>query len=229
MIYTYELSVQVKKFLNGNTEAFEKIFVMTADDVYFHVSMVISDPAEAEAMIIRIYKDLYTQIGRLDKVENVIAWYNEILYHELDNWVGHNFLDLLLTEGRGNFDHPKQNNDVLYGEKLYNESETALIAVDYLYELNPIHSLTSLAYYFDKLAVDEIANLLQVDDDRINKRVEYVTLTVEDFCKQYAKSHEVRIATVDAHMILLAYVQLFKSVELPHPNKVYEKVIEALR
>ena len=28
MIYTYELSVQVKKFLNGNTEAFEKIFVM---------------------------------------------------------------------------------------------------------------------------------------------------------------------------------------------------------
>ena len=229
MIYTYELSVQVKKFLNGNTEAFEKIFVMTADDVYFHVSMVISDPAVAEAMIIRIYKDLYTQIGRLDKVENVIAWYNEILYHELDNWVGHNFMDLLLTEGRGKFDHPKQNNDVLYGEKLYNESETALIAVDYLYELNPIHSLTSLAYYFDKLAVDEIANLLQVDDDRINKRVEYVTLTVEDFCKQYAKSHEVRIATVDAHMILLAYVQLFKSVELPHPNKVYEKVIEALR
>ncbi|MBR4794927.1 MAG: hypothetical protein IK050_00635 [Lachnospiraceae bacterium] len=229
MIYTYELSVQVKKFLNGNTEAFEKIFVMTADDVYFHVSMVISDPAEAEAMIIRIYKDLYTQIGRLDKVENVISWYNEILYHELDNWVGHNYMDLLLTEGRGKFDHPKQNNDVLYGEKLYNESETALIAVDYLYELNPIHSLTSLAYYFDKLAVDEIANLLQVDDDRINKRVEYVTLTVEDFCKQYAKSHEVRIATVDAHMILLAYVQLFKSVELPHPNKVYEKVIEALR
>ena len=229
MIYTYELSVQVKKFLAGNPEAFEKIFVMTADDVYFHVSMVIADPVEAESMIIRIYKDLYTQIGRLDKVENVISWYNEILYHELDNWVGKNYMDLLVTESNGKFDHPKQNDMVLYGEKLYNESETALIAVDYLYELNPIHSLTSLAYYFDKLAVDEIANLLQVDDDRINKRVEYVTLTVEDFCKQYAKSHEVRIATVDAHMILLAYVQLFKSVELPHPNKVYEKVIEALR
>lgn len=43
MIYTYELSVQVKKFLKGEVEAFEKIFVMTADDVYFHVSMVISD------------------------------------------------------------------------------------------------------------------------------------------------------------------------------------------
>ena len=48
MIYTYELSVQVKKFLKGETEAFEKIFVMTADDVYFHVSMVIADPEEAE-------------------------------------------------------------------------------------------------------------------------------------------------------------------------------------
>ncbi len=68
-----------------------------------------------------------------------------------------------------------------------------------------------------------------MDDDRINKRVKYITLTIEDFCKQYAKSHEVRIATVDAHMILLAYVQLFKSVELPHPNKVYQKIIEALR
>ena len=229
MIYTYELSVQVKKFLAGNTEAFEKIFVMTADDVYFHVSMVIRDPAEAERMVIKIYKDLYMQIGRLDKVENVIAWYNEIVYHELDNWLGKNYMEMLVTEGKGKYDNARVNNDVLYGEKLYNESETALIAVDYLYELNPIHSLTSLAYFFDKLAVDEIANLLQVDDERINKRVKYITLTIEDFCKIYAKSHEVRIANVDAHMILLAYVQLFKSVELPHPNKVYQKIIEALQ
>ena len=69
MIYTYELSVQVKKFLKGEVEAFEKIFVMTADDVYFHVSMVISDPEEAERMVIKIYKDMYMQFGRLDKVE----------------------------------------------------------------------------------------------------------------------------------------------------------------
>jgi DNA-directed RNA polymerase specialized sigma24 family protein len=229
MIYTYELSVQVKKFLKGEVEAFEKIFVMTADDVYFHVSMVISDPEEAERMVIKIYKDMYMQFGRLDKVENVISWYNEIIYHELDNWIGKNYMELLVTETKGKFDHPVSNNDVLYGEKLYNESETALIAIDYIYELNPIHQLTSLAYFFDKLAVNEIANLLQVDDDRINKRVKYITLTIEDYCKQYAKTHEVRIANVDAHMILLAYVQLFKSVELPHPNKVYKKIIEALQ
>ena len=229
MIYTYELSVQVKKFLAGDLEAFEKFYVMTADDVYFHVSMVINDPEEAERMVIKIYKDLYMQFGRLDKVENVISWYNEIVYHELDNWVGKHYMDLLVSEGKGKYENARVNNDVLYGEKLYNESETALIAVDYIYELNPIHALTSLAYFFDKLAVNEIANLLQVDDDRINKRVKYITLTIEDFCKQYAKSHEVRIANVDAHMILLAYVQLFKSVELPHPNKVYQKIIEALR
>ena len=90
MISTYELSVQVKKFLKGETEAFEKIFVMTADDVYFHVSMVITDPEEAERMVVKIYKDMYMQFGRLDKVENVISWYNEIIYHELDNWIGKN-------------------------------------------------------------------------------------------------------------------------------------------
>ncbi|MBO4311131.1 MAG: hypothetical protein J5856_08730 [Lachnospiraceae bacterium] len=229
MIYTYELSVQVKKFLAGDLEAFEKFYVMTADDVYFHVSMVINDPEEAERMVIKIYKDLYMQFGRLDKVENVISWYNEIVYHELDNWVGKHYMDLLVSEGKGKYENARVNNDVLYGEKLYNESETALIAVDYIYELNPVHALTSLAYFFDKLAVNEIANLLQVDDERINKRVKYITLTIEDYCKQYAKSHEVRIANVDAHMILLAYVQLFKSVELPHPNKVYQKIIEALR
>ena len=38
-----------------------------------------------------------------------------------------------------------------------------------------------------------------------------------------------KILAVIVLMILLAYVQLFKSVELPHPNKVYQKIIEALR
>lgn len=229
MIYTYELSVQVKKFLAGDTTAFDKIFVMTADDLYFHVSMVIRDPSEAEDVVVKIYKNLYKRIGRLDKVENVISWYNQIVYNELDDWVGKNYMNILIREENGKYDSPKANVDVLYGEKLYNEAETSLVTVDYLYELNPMHSLTALAYFFDKMEIDQIANLLQVDDERIVKRVRYITLTIEDFCKQYAKNHEVRIAPVDAHMILLAYVQLFKSVELPHPNKVYQRVIEALQ
>ena len=191
--------------------------------------MVIRDPAEAEDMVVKIYKNLFKRIGRLDKVENVISWYNQILYNELDEWVGKNYMNILLKEENGKYDSPKQNNDVLYGEKLYNEAETSLVTVDYLYELNPMHSLTALAYFFDKLEVDQIANLLQVDDERVVKRVKYITITIEDFCKQYASSHEVRIAPVDAHMILLAYVQLFKSVELPHPNKVYQRVVEALQ
>lgn len=228
MIYTYELSVQIKKLMAGDTEAFEKIFIMSADDVYFHVSMVINDPEEAEKMIIKIYRNLYKKIGRLEKVENVITWYNQIMYNELDEWVGKNYMDLLLREQSGKFDSPKANMDVLYGEKIYNESETALVTVDYLYELNPMHSLTALAYFFDKLAVNEISELLQVDDETIVKRVKYITVTIEDYCKQYAKNHEVRIATVDAHMILLAYVQLFKSVELPQPGKIYQKIVEEL-
>ncbi len=229
MIYTYELSVQVKKLLAGDTAAFDKFFVMTADDVYFHVSMVIRDPAEAEDMVVKIYKNLYKRIGRIDKVENVISWYNQILYNELDDWVGKNYMNILLQEENGKYDNPKANIDVLYGEKVYNEAETSLVTVDYLYELNPLHSLTALAYFFDKMEIDKIANLLQVDDERIVKRVKYITLTIEDFCKKYAQNHEVRIAQVDAHMILLAYVQLFKSVELPHPNKVYQRVIEVLQ
>lgn len=228
MIYTYELSVQIKKLMAGDTEAFEKIFIMSADDVYFHVSMVINDPEEAEKMIIKIYRNLYKKIGRLEKVENVITWYNQIMYNELDEWVGKNYMDLLLREQSGKFDSPKANMDVLYGEKIYNESETALVTVDYLYELNPMHSLTALAYFFDKLAVNEISELLQVDDETIVKRVKFITVTIEDYCKQYAKNHEVRIATVDAHMILLAYVQLFKSVELPQPGKIYQKIVEEL-
>ncbi|MCQ2543981.1 MAG: hypothetical protein MJ126_07450 [Lachnospiraceae bacterium] len=229
MIYTYELSVQVKKFIAGNPEGFEKIFVMTADDVYFHVSMVIRDPEETEKMVIKIYKKLYNGITRLEKVEKVIEWYNQILYNELDAWVAKHYMDLILRDADGKYDNPVRNVDVLYGEKLYNEAETSLVTLDYLYELNPLHSLTALAYFYDKMAVGQISELLQVDDERIVKRVKYITVTIEDFCKQYAKSHEVRISPVDAHMILLAYVQLAKSVELPHPNKVFQKVIEAVQ
>lgn len=228
MIYTYELSVQVRKFIAGDPQGFEKIFVMTADDVYFHVSMVIADPEEAEKMVVKIYRKLYTGIIRLEKVEKVIEWYNQILYNELDDWVGKHYMELLLKDADGKYDHPVRNNDVLYGEQLFDEAQTALVTIDYLYELNPLHSLTALAYFFDKLDVTEISGLLQVDDERIVKRVKYITVTIEDFCKQYAKSHEVRISPVDAHMILLAYNQLFKSVELPQPNRVYSKVIEAV-
>lgn len=229
MIYTYELSVQVKKMIAGDMTAFEKLFVMAADDVYFHVSMVIRDPEEADRMVVKIFKNLYQRIGRLDKVENVIQWYNRILYNELDDWVAKHYMDLILKEENGKYDKPTPNLDVLYGEKMYNESETALVTVDYLYELNPLHSLTALAYFFDKMELGEIADLVQTDEERIVKRVKFITITIEDYCKQYAKAHEVRIEKVDAHMILLAYVQLFKSVELHNPTKIYQKVIEAVR
>ena len=54
------------------------------------------------------------EVSRLRYLD-VISWYNEIVYHELDNWIGKNYMEMLVKEGEGKYDHARSNNDVLYG------------------------------------------------------------------------------------------------------------------
>ena len=68
--------------------------------------------------------------------------------------------------------------------------------------------------------------LLQVDANVIRERVKYILNLIEDDCKAYSKENRIEIQDIDIHLILLAYVLIYKDTYLPNPVEVYNRVVD---
>lgn len=229
MKYTYEMSKEMKRLLAGDIDAFQNFYMMTANETYFHLKMTINDDdEEIERMMVKIYKSLFFRIGRLTKPEDTVNWYNETLYAQLTDWINVNCSKQLIDEEFGKYASRYHFKEYLAfePEAVLTETETARIICAYLVSLNPVHALTGLAYFYDGLKEEDIDELLQVDANIIRDRVKYIENNAEDYCKEYAKEYRIEIRDIDIHLILLAYVLLYKDTYLPNPVEVYNRLVD---
>lgn len=228
MKYTYEMSREIKRLLGGDVDAFQNFFMMTANETYFHLKMVIPGEDEIERMMVKVYKSLYFRIGRLERPEDTVNWYNETLYALITDWINVNCKKQLIDEENGKYANRYHLREYLYfePEAVLTEAETAKIAGAYLTQLNPVHALTGLAYFYDSLSEAAMDELLQVDANVIRERVKYILNLIEDDCKAYSKENRIEIQDIDIHLILLAYVLIYKDTYLPNPVEVYNRVVD---
>ncbi len=228
MKQTYELNREFKQLLAGNTEAFRNIYLLTVNDVYFHVKQIIQNQDEIERMIVKIYKSMFIRLDQLERAEESVKWMNRIMYMHLFDWVSIHCAGMLMDEELGRYDNlvPVVNTG---HSMMLTDAETAILASRYFEHLLPIHALAGLAYFYDGLEMDLISELFHCDDDVINKRTRYVTLLIDSYCKDYANENDIEIKNIDISLLLLSYVLLFKDTVIPNPDEVYYKIVQELQ
>lgn len=228
MKYTYELSIIMKDLLAGNKKAFQEFYLLTANDVYFHVKQIVNNDEEAARLMIRIYKRLNMRLDRLQRPEDTIKWMNDIMYGFLMEWINVHCGIMLMDEEMGRYDQMPVSVPHEGGASMMTEAETAALAAGYVSQLIQIHAITGLAFFYDSMEMSDIAELLQCDESRINTRTTYVRKLIESYCKDYAKVNNVEIQPVDVHMILLAYVFLAKETVMPGMRELYFDIAQEI-
>ncbi|MBE5885122.1 MAG: sigma-70 family RNA polymerase sigma factor [Lachnospiraceae bacterium] len=228
MKHTYELSVIIRELLSGNRKAFQELYNLTANDVYFHVKTIVNNDAEAARLIVKIYKSMAMRLDRLQKPEDAVKWMNKIMYGHLMDWMNVHCATMLMDEEMGRFDKMPAVPIVEGGMTMYTEAETAALAATYVSQLPEVHAITGLAYFFDNLEMQETAELLQCDETRIATRTKYAQKLVESYCKDFAKENNIEIQTVDTHILLLAYVLLAKEAVLPGMRELYFDIAQEI-
>lgn len=228
MKHTYELSVIIRELLSGNKKAFRDLYLLTANDVYFHVKMIVNNDAEAARLMIKIYKSMARRMERLQKPEDAVKWMNGIMYGHLMDWMNVHCGTMLMDEEMGRFDQMPVVPVVTGGSTMFTEAETAALAANFIPNLPEVHAITGLAYFYDNIELQETAELLQCEDTRINTRTRYAQKLIESCCKDYAKQNDVEIQAVDTHLILLAYVLLAKETVMPGMRELYFDIAQEI-
>ncbi|MBQ7972374.1 MAG: hypothetical protein IJ291_02805 [Lachnospiraceae bacterium] len=229
MKQTYELNREFKQLLAGNTEAFRNIYLLTINDIYFHVKQIIFNTAEAERMIVKIYKSMYLRLGSLSSPEASVKWMNRIMYSHLNDWINVHCGTQLMDEECGRYDDLGPTKIVTNAHTMLTEPEIANLASQYISHLLPIHALTGLAYFYDNMEMEEMKELLQCDETLIAKRTQYALALIDGYCKDYANEKHVEIKTISVHLLLLAYVLLFKDTVVPNADEIYYAVVQELQ
>lgn len=228
MKQTYELNREFKQLLGGNTEAFRNIYLLTVNDIYFHVKQIIQNESEAQRMVAKIYKSMFLRLDKLDKAENSVKWMNQIMYTHLSDWINVHCSGMLMDEEMGRYD--QMATTINTGRTtMLTDPEIANLAAHYLQHLLPIHAIAGLAYFFDGLDNQFICELLHCDDDVIVKRTRYILLLIDGYCKNYANENDMEIKTIDIPLLLLGYIMLFKDTVIPNPDEVYMAIVQELQ
>lgn len=228
MKHTYELSVIIRELLAGNKKAFVDLYDLTVNDVYFHVKQVVNSDAECAKVIVRIYKSMSMRLNRLQKPEDAVKWMNTIMYSHIMDWMNVNCGTMLMDEEMGRFDQMPRMPIVEGGTSMYTEAETAALAAKYITQLPEVHAITGLAYFYDNMEMQDVAELLQCDETRINKRTRYAQKVIESYCKDFAKENKLEIQPVDTHLLLLAYVLLAKDTVMPGKRELYFDIAQEI-
>ncbi len=228
MKYTYEMSREVKAMLKGDMDAFYHFYVMTVNDVYFHVKLVVKGEEETERVLISLYRSFYVKMGELSRPEDTITWMNKIIYKRLTEWVVVNCTNMMLEEDEGKYDDLRFDDEYIYSENMLTEAETANLAGNFIPEISPLHAVTALAYFYDSIPINEISDLLDCDEVRINTRTRYARKYVENECMSYARERILDIKKIDVHLLLLAYVNLAKTYGIKDIVGLYEKIVLAI-
>ncbi len=228
MKHTYELSVIIRELLSGNKKAFQELYTLTANDVYFHVKQVVNNEEEAARLIVRIYKSMAMRLDRLQKPEDAVKWMNKIMYGHIMDWMNVHCGMMLMDEEMGRFDQMPNVPVVTGGTTMYTEAETAALAAEYITQLPEVHAITGLAYFYDNIEMQDGMELLQCDEDRINTRTRYARKLIESYCKDYAKENNIELQPIDTHLLLLAYVLLAKDTVMPGMRELYFDVAQEI-
>lgn len=229
MKYTYELSREIKALMAGDMTAFRNFYLLTVLEVNFHAALVTQSQNEANLLIVRIYRKMYLRLGRLERAEDAIKWFNDILYTELTEWVNLNCNDILMDEEDGKFAQPPfvpvlAESDT---DTMLTEAECANMVTELIPQLLPIHALTGLAYFYDSLEMTDMCRLLQATEETIQLRIKYATKAIQAAAYEYAKENRVELQKIDVGVILMAYVLLNQSVRVPNSEDLYVQIIES--
>ncbi len=230
MKYTYELSKELKKFIAGDVGAFENFYYMTVNEVYYHAVLVTKDAEESKKVMIRIYKEFFVRLKRMNRPEDFSELADSIIYTALTDWVASKCMRLMVQEEGGKFDTIERLPEIEYmpPKAVYSDTETAGLVADFITELNSLHALTGLAYYYDKLDGPKMSQYLQSDLSIIDKRIDYIAEELKAHTEDFAKERRIEIKKIDIRLILLAYTVLSQNIIHPDADELYERIVEAL-
>ncbi|SKB50247.1 RNA polymerase sigma factor, sigma-70 family [Lachnospiraceae bacterium] len=179
----------VGKMKAGDEAGFNEVYSSTYNFVYFRARQIMKNEDDAKDLVQIVYMEAFRSIGSLETPESLFSWLGAITYRQ-GMKLFRKKTELLLDEDFENvFENLESLDsdsrpDISAEQKEERDRIAALIE-----ELPEAQRMTVIAYYYDNIKIDDIAEVMDCSVGTVKSRLNYARRFLKKKLEQDAKTH----------------------------------------
>lgn len=191
-----KLKAAIRQMQKGEEEGFNAVYSETYNYVYFHAKQIMKNEEDAKDLVQIVYVEAYRSIVKLQAPEALYKWLYGITCRQGMKIYRKKKSDrdvLLSEEAEGMLDAIESNDIATMPELTADQKATSMIVKDIIEELPELQKLTVIAYYFDGLKIEQIAELMDCSANTVKSRLNYARKYIKERVEEKEKKEGYRL------------------------------------
>ena len=225
MAVTKELKEAVIAMQAGNTEGFAKVYEETHDYVYAKARYIMKLEQDALDLTQETYIQAYKGIASLEDVNNVYAWLGGVVYRQ--GMKIFNKKKEILTDEEQDYIFDSVVSNEATPEQVAEQKATVEIVRGMIDELPELQRVAVMAFYYDNMKIDAIADMCECSANTIKSRLNYAKKFLKTKVEEHEKQNRYKLCSVSPAILLLVFKGMFGEAEYKMSAQAVQNVYTA--
>ena len=204
-----ELIQGINLMLEGKEEGFSILYSQTYNYVYARAKYVMKNEQDALDLTQETYIQAYKGIHSLKDVNNIYAWLGMIVYNQGMKIYGKREGEVLVNEEAESLFEDVINEDQdLLPEESAEAKATSNIIMEMINELPELQRAAIMAFYYDNMKIDEIAEAFDCSANTIKSRLSYAKKFLRDKVEEHERVNQYKLHSLSPAIIVFAFKTL---------------------
>lgn len=220
-----KLKQAVELMKQGEEKGFNYVYGETYNFVYSRARLAINDEQEVQDLIQEVYVAAYRNIESLKNADSLYAWLNTITMRQGASMIRRKKKHVLLSEEKqGMFEEIPDKSVELETDVVTREN--AGILKELLEKLSLEQKSAVVAFYYDGLKVEQIAELTGTSTGTVKSRLHLARKRLQEYIVELEKTQGYSLRSFSAPLLLLAVKMLLEENTLSQASAqgIYNQV-----
>lgn len=203
-----DLKLAVEQMKNGKEEGFNAVYSETYNSVYFRARQIMKNEEDAKDLVQIVFVEAYKSITSLESSDKLYSWLYGITYRQ-GMKIFRKQKEVLLTEEAAElFDTLESEDASTMPELTADQKATSAIIMGIIEELPELQKAALVAYYYDNMKVEQIADVMECSTGTIKSRLNYARKYIKDRIEEKERKEGYRLHAAAWPVLWLAISQL---------------------
>lgn len=203
-----KLKSAVEKLKSGDAEGFNEVYSKTYNYVYFRAKQIMKNEDDAMDLLQIVYMEAYKSISTLLTPESIYSWLSSITFRQ-GMKIFQKKKEILLDEDFENiFDSIETPDKDSRPELSYEKKEEQRLLADLIDALPEVQRATIVAFYYDNIKIEEIAEVMDCSVGTVKSRLNYARRALKKKLEASGKGRADKGAMALTGAIIFGAIQL---------------------
>lgn len=190
-----DISSAVEKALNGDKNAFERLYNLTSKGVYFTCRSFVSNESDIKDIMQETYLTAFQKLSTLNGRSKFQAWVNRIAANKCKNFLVKP-ADLSLENEIEEGFQPEDEQNILPEEYITDTEKRRMIMNIVRNALPPEQYQTIILFYFDEMSISDIAEIMGCPEGTVKFRLHAARTKIKREVLSYEEKNDDRLHSI---------------------------------